>query len=218
MSKRLYFYAICLAVTYVVFVGHRLYVGSEAFVAGFKMGWSESQQRTELYVCGGSLRPAGGTGTFPSRFLNLKTGSEGQLEITQASIRLSRIPDPEAVGVKLLTLAHALLSLMAMGFFVYLPFVVYRIMKAVSRGDFYGVDNINRIRKASFVLLGIFLATLSANTCMTAVMDAYMEMEGYHVAVEEFNYSLLFLGLVVLALSEILRYTKEIKAEQDLTV
>ncbi|MDR2804657.1 MAG: DUF2975 domain-containing protein [Dysgonamonadaceae bacterium] len=45
-----------------------------------------------------------------------------------------------------------------------------------------------------------------------------MQIEGYKASLQEFNYPLLFLGLVILVLSEILRYTTVIKAEQDLTI
>jgi hypothetical protein len=220
MSKKLYFYSLCLAVIYAIFVGHALYKGSQSFVSGFKEGWEQS--RTHSYsstsICGGDLTPLSGPETFPSKFLNLKTGKEERLEIKQVLAHLSQIPESIPVYVKVMDVFQLLLAFVIIFLFIYLPFVVYRIMKSVSRQDFYSIVNINRIRKVSFILLGIFFISLVINGCMVAVTNTYMQIEGYKASFKEFNYSLLFLGLVILVLSEILRYTTVIKAEQDLTI
>ncbi|MDR0542600.1 MAG: DUF2975 domain-containing protein [Dysgonamonadaceae bacterium] len=220
MSKKLYVYGICLAIAYVIFIGHSLYEGGQLFVSGFKEGWSQAcaPSHVQTFICGGDLTPVNGSATFPSKLLNLKTGEEARFEITQVLANLSQIPDSIPAYVKAMDIIRLILSFVIIALFIYLPFVVYRIMKSISSQDFYGAVNIKRIRKASFILLGIFFVSLLANICLVAVTNAYMQIEGYKASLKEFNYSLLFIGLVILVLSEILRYTTDIKAEQDLTI
>jgi hypothetical protein len=220
MSKKLYLYTICLGVLYVVFVGHSLFEGGHLFIAGFKEGWNEAHTHphTQALVCGGDLTPVNGSATFPSRFLNLKTGEEARLEIMHVVAYLSQAPEEMPSYVKMMDGVRLVVAFVLLALFIYLPFVVYRILKAVPGRDFYGIANINRIRKVSFILFGIFFAGLLSNLCMTALTNAYMQMEGYRASFKTFDYPLLFLGLVILVLSEILRYTRTIQAEQDLTI
>lgn len=220
MSKKLYFYSLCLAVIYAIFVGHILYEGGQSFVSGFKEGWKKASTHTHTntFLCSGDLTPLSRSDTFPSKFLNLKTGKEESFEITHLFASLSQIPDSIPAYIKVMDILQLLLAFVIIVLFIYLPFVVYRIMKSVSRQDFYSIVNINRIRKVSFILLSIFFISLFINACMVVITNAYMQIEGYKASLQEFNYPLLFLGLVILVLSEILRYTTVIKAEQDLTI
>ncbi|MDR2683415.1 MAG: DUF2975 domain-containing protein [Dysgonamonadaceae bacterium] len=225
MNKKLYFYSTILAIAYTLFVGHRLYEGSQSFVSGFKAGYSHAKEahdqrkvRSEMFVCGGSLTPVDGSATFPTSFLNLKTGEEISIEITQMIAKLSQKPDVIPAYVVALDVVKNLLTFVLFGLFIYLPFVVYRIMKSISSNTFYSVRNINKIRKVSLIVLGIFLANLLATVCLVITTNTYMQIEGYKASVKDFDYSLLFLGLVVLVLSEILRYTTSMKEEQELTI
>ncbi|MDR1582293.1 MAG: DUF2975 domain-containing protein [Prevotellaceae bacterium] len=225
MNRKLYFYSVLLAVVYVIFVGHSLYEGSQWFISGLKAGYSQAKEahdqsktNANLFVCGGDLTPIGGSATFPTQFLNLKTGEEAHIEITQMIAKLAKIPDSIPAYVIALDVIKTLLSFILFLLFVYLPFVVYRIMKSISSNTFYSIRNINKIRKASFLLFGIFLATTLTNVCLVITTNAYIQMEGYKAVFKDLNYPLFFLGLIVLVLSEILRYTTSMKEEQELTI
>ena len=225
MSKKLYFYSIILAVVYIIFVGHSLYDAGQEFASGVKDGYNQAKEshehgktRSQIFLCGGDLTPVKGFATFPTPFLNLKTGEEVHLEITQMMAKITRIPDSLPVYIMGLDILRILLSLVLFGLFFYLPFVVYRILKSISKNAFYSIQNINKIRKVSFLLLGIYVTQMAASICLIITTNAYLQIENYKAAFKEFNYSLLFLGLVVLVLSEILRYTRVIKEEQELTI
>ena len=91
-------------------------------------------------------------------------------------------------------------------------------MKSISKNEFYSIKNIKRIKKLSYILLAIFALTLLTNYFRVIITNAYLQMKDYTACISDFNYSLLFMGLVILVLSEILRYTTSIKEEQELTI
>ena len=219
MSKRLYIYTICLAIAYVVLLGHSLYEMGTVGVAGFKLGYAEgSAGHTEYHVFGGNLVPITGSATFPSSFINEKTGEVGRLEIRQILAFFTQSPENIPAYVKAMESSKILWSFFLIGFFIYLPFVVYRIFKSIMKEEFYSLKNIRNIRKVSFILLAIFLLEFLMNIINVVTSNFYMQLKDYKAYLGEVNYTLLIMGLVVLILSEILCYTMSMKEEQELTV
>jgi Protein of unknown function (DUF2975). len=219
MSKKLYFYSLCLTVVYIVFFVHSAYEMGQFGLAGFKLGYNDGRQsELEHHVVGNYIIPIEGSATFPSTFINKKTGEEVRLEIRQVLAYVTKSPESVPFYVKLAEIMSLVLVFILLALFIYLPFVVFRIMKSITKDEFYSVKNIKRIKKTSFILLGIFLISLITNISNVITTNAYMQMENYEAYLGDLNYSLLFLGLITLILSEILRYTTTIKEEQDLTI
>ena len=219
MSKKLYIYTICLAIAYVVLLGHSVYEMGTVGVAGFKFGYTEgSSGRAEYHVFGGNIVPIAGSATFPTSFINEKTGETGRLEIRQILAFFTQSPANIPGYIKVIESSKILWSFLLIGLFIYLPFVVYRILKSVAKGGFYSLKNIRNIRKASFILLAIFLTELLVNITNVITSNFYMQLKDYTAYLGEVNYTLLMMGLVVLILSEILCYTMKMQEEQELTV
>ena len=219
MSKRLYIYTICLAIAYVVLLGHSFYEMGKVGVAGFKLGYAEgSSGHTEYHVFGGDIVPIAGSATFPTLFINEKTGEQVRLEIRQVLAYFTKSPDNIPAHIKIMENSKIFWSLLLIGLFIYLPFVVYRIFKSIAKEEFYSLKNIRNIRKASIILLAIFFTELLIGVVNVFTGNFYMQLKDYKVYLSEVNYTLLIMGLVVLILSEILCYTKAMKEEQELTV
>ncbi|MDR1983975.1 MAG: DUF2975 domain-containing protein [Prevotellaceae bacterium] len=218
MSKKLKFYSICLAIVYVIFFAHNAYESIKFGVAGFKLGYSQSKENNNLHVCGGDVEPVAGALTFPSTVINEKTGEEVHCEIRQIFAYMSQVPDKIPFYVKTMSVMADVIGIIVLAFFAYLPFIVYKILKSITKNEFYSIRNIKRIRKVSLILLTIFVLTFFVNFSTMTVTKAYLQIKDYTSCIGYLNYSLLFIGLVILVLSEILKYTTVIKEEQDLTI
>jgi hypothetical protein len=223
MSKKLYIYSAILAIVYVVFFGNCLYEIVDSGIGGAKFGIRELKNgnlsaSTRYEIFGASTAPNTGIASFPFTILNEKTGEKIRLEVREVLTFLTQLPDFIPIHIKILKFASFILTLCLFGLFIYLPFIAYKIMKSISKDEFYTIKNINNIRKVSIAILSMFLLIIFSNLFMNIVSGFYMQMEGYKIVIRDFNFPVLFLGLVVLILSEILRYTTTIKEEQELTV
>jgi hypothetical protein len=218
MNKRFYVYSIFLAIVYIVFLGHSVYEMGEFGVAGFKLGMNGGKERKPVLVCGGFIAPVAGNATFPTNFLNEKTGEEGHLEIRSILAYVSKAPDAIPVYVSVLELFNPFLSFVLGFLFLVLPFFVYRILKSISKEEFYSSKNINNIRYVSFMLLTIFFVKVIAGLIIVIRTNAIMQLKDYKAYFGEINYALLLMGLIILILSEILKYTTSMKEEADLTI
>ncbi|MDR2653334.1 MAG: DUF2975 domain-containing protein [Prevotellaceae bacterium] len=219
MSNKLKIYISLLAIMYVIFFVHNVYEGGKFAIAGFKIGYAQGKSgNSNVQVCVGYMTPVAGSATFPSTVINEKTGEEVRLEIRQMMALVSKSPENVPAYVKVMYIAASIFSLIVFALFVYIPFIVYKIMKSITQNEFYSIRNIKQIRKISLVLLLIFAINIFVNLCTTIWTNSYLLIKDYKAYLGDFNYSSLFTGLVLLVLSEILLYTKSIKEEQDLTI
>jgi hypothetical protein len=164
------------------------------------------------------MTPREGYFTFPSSITNEKTGEKMQIEITRAIMFMKQIPDSIPFYVKILKINSNLLIFAFFALFAYLPFIASKIMKSIPKNEFYSIANINRIRMVSYVILLMFLFNFVGKLFKHIAATFYASLGEYKFIMREYNYSLLFLGLTILILSEILRYTTSIKEEQEFTI
>ncbi|MDR3226649.1 MAG: DUF2975 domain-containing protein [Prevotellaceae bacterium] len=219
MNKKLKFYSFFLAVVYVIFFICSVYETSRYAIAGFEFGYNKGKERDfDFQVCGGFLTPVDGSVIFPTTILNEKTGKDVHIEIRQVFAYMDDTPEQIPAYVTILSITAQILTFVLLVLFIYLPFVVYKIMKSITKNEFYSIQNIKRIRKVSFILLTIFAIIFYSSVSIAVLTNAYLQIKNYTACIGEFNFPLLFIGLVVLILSEILKYTTTIKEEQDLTI
>ncbi|MDR2057993.1 MAG: DUF2975 domain-containing protein [Dysgonamonadaceae bacterium] len=222
MSKKLYVYCICLAIIYVVSLGHGIYEMLDAGIGGFKLAQREFGDAnvtvSPYQVLGLHLQPNDGIATFPSTILNEKTGENMRLEIRESLLFLTQLPESIPLYVKVLKIIYLLLTFAFSAIFIYLPFIIYRIIKSVSKEQFYHKKNINNLKKVGIISLFGFVIKVITGFIMNMEAAFYVQVEGYKIAFREYNYSFLFIGLVILVLSEIISYTTGMKEEVDLTV
>jgi hypothetical protein len=202
-----------------VFFAHSIYEAGELAIAGFEFGYAQGKAgNMNFQVCTGYMRPVDGSVTFPSTVINEKTGEEVRFEIRQMVAFLSDTPENIPIYIKIMNIAANILSFIVAALFIYIPFIGYRIMKSITQNEFYSIRNIKRIKKIALFLLLIFLITVFINLSTAISTNSYLQIKDYEAYVDNCGYSSLFTGFVLLILSEILRYTANIKEEQDLTV
>jgi hypothetical protein len=223
MNKKLYFYSTILAIAYILFFGNCVYEIVDSMVGGAKFGMKEFgngniSKAFNHEILGSYLTPKQGTGSFPSSILNEKTGENLRLEIREAMVFVTQLPDSIPFYVSALKVLIYIFNAILLFLFAYLPFIAYRIIKSIPKDKFYSPKNINAIRKVSFIILGMFVITILSLFFMNIISEFYLQLEGYEIAFREFNFPFLFLGLTILILSEILRYTTTIKEEQEFTI
>ena len=218
MSKKLKFYGLCLTVVYVIFFGHNVYEFAKYGVGGYNFGNKEVEKLGNYHVLVSSVVPVGGSVTFPTTVINEKTGEEVCVEIRELMAFIFDSPDTMPTYVKLMDLSIHVFAFGVFLLFLIIPFLVYRVMKSISKNEFYSLKNIRRIKKLSYILLAIYAVTLLESYLRVLIANAYLQIKDYTACLSDFNYALLFMGLVVLIMSEILRYTTSIKEEQELTI
>ncbi|MDR0754200.1 MAG: DUF2975 domain-containing protein [Prevotellaceae bacterium] len=219
MNKKLKIYSLCLAIIYVVFFIHNTYDSGKLAIAGFELGYQQGKSgNINFNVCASYMKPVAGSITFPSAVLNEKTGEEIPFELRQIIAFIPESPENVPIYLKIMNIAANISGLIMLAFFVYIPFVGYKIMKSISHNKFYSIENIKRIKKISLILLLVFVITVFISLTATISTDFYLQIKDYKAYMNDFNYSSFFIGLVLLILSEILRYTKNMKEEQDLTI
>jgi len=224
MSKKLYLYSIILAIVYVVFFCRSVYESVENGIAGGKLAFRElidesgKSRHLKYEVFGINLKPSKGIAYFPSTILNEKTQEKMRIEIREAMVFTTQTPDTIPLFIRILKIFTGLAIFISFGIFCYIPIVAYKILKSIPKEEFYSITNINRMRKSAFLILAIFFLMLIASFFNCATSAYYMQLENYRLTVKITEYPLLFLGLVLLIMSEILRYTTNIKEEQALTI
>jgi hypothetical protein len=223
MSKKLYIYSAILAIIYVVFFGNCVYEIVDSGIGGVRFGMREAEKGnllsgTPYEILGAHITPSAGTASFPSTILNEKTGENIRLEVREVLAFLTQLPDPVPVHIKILKFLNFILNFCLLGLFIYLPFIAYKVMKSISKDEFYTIKNINNIRKIAIVVLSMFIIITFDYISMNIVSGFYMQLEGYKFVIRDINFPVLFVGLVVLILSEILRYTTTMKEEQEFTI
>jgi hypothetical protein len=207
-----------LATIYILFFVHCLYDSVYAGIRGGLFGIKENISTLSYEITGGRLIPNEGYFTFPSSLVNTKTGENVRAEITEIVVFLKQLPDNAPFYIKTLKITRVFFLFTFFIFFIWIPFIARKIMKSISKKDFYTINNINKIRRISYIILIMFFLLFIANFCQYQLTRFYVQLETYRFTLFDYNYSLLFLGLTILILSEILRYTTAIKEEQDLTV
>jgi hypothetical protein len=194
----------------------------DAGIGGFKLAQREFGDAnvtvSPYQVLGLHLQPNDGIATFPSTILNEKTGENMRLEIRESLLFLTQLPESIPLYVKVLKIIYLLLTFAFSAIFIYLPFIIYRIIKSVSKEQFYHKKNINNLKKVGIISLFGFVIKVITGFIMNMEAAFYVQVEGYKIAFREYNYSFLFIGLVILVLSEIISYTTGMKEEVDLTV
>ena len=224
MSKKLYIYTICLAIVYVIFVGDQMYESFGAFKAGFDMSMkstTESKEGRPINIhqfFGFKLTASDGMATFPSTIINEKTGENIKLEIREAFVLLSQLPKETPPYILIIKNLIPILSFLMFGIFIYIPIMTFKIMKSISKNQFYSLKNIKNMRNVSISLLAMFVVIFVESIIMDITSRFYVQLAGYDISVMKVNYAFLFLGLVLLIMSEILRYTTTMKEEQEFTI
>jgi len=235
MNTRLKIICILFGVIYLYFLGDNfVQVAVPAFMKGIKEGISTAERRhnkedkeeDETYESGNLLdgavsfyvKSASGILSFPSSLMNLKTGKLIRTEFTAvtAIIDSSKLPFRINFAYNIVLFVFTIPLLFVV---VFIPVLIYRVIRSVVKNEIFDLRNIQRIRWISYCLLFIFVAEIYTNFVNMLRARELIQMEGYKIVFhigDEF-YWLLF-ALVTLMFAEILKMSHTMKEEQELTI
>ena len=215
MNTRLKIICILFGVAYFYFVGNTIIDEIPSMVVGFNEGLKshESSHETVFF----NVKPASGFYSFPTSFINLKTGIPIQTELSYFIAKIDKTQLPQKIKIGEIVL---LLFVIPMIFvIIFIPIQTYRVIRSIIKDGIFNIRNINRIRWIGYSLLFMFVMEMYANLINTAQSRALISLEDYRIVfnMSKEYYWLLF-ALVTLMFAEILKISHTIKAEQDLTI
>lgn len=219
MEKNIKIISIIIAILYFGVVINDIYNGLQAAVAGFEMGWDDSENETysELYHI--KVQPSNGLLTFPETLTNALTGEVMDAEAGEYRIRAA-MPEKMQTGIYFaFNLLKMISSFILLAVFIYIPILFFKIIRAVTRNEILKEKTIKKVSRMGWLLLGVYVyGFLVYNIGDVILARQIIQIEGYSIVPNLSNFTSLFLSLVILLLAGILKHTARIKEEQDLTI
>ncbi len=219
MNNKIKTYCIILSILYSVVVICSLSDTIESFKAGYKIG-RESSPNTPWYMLTLHLRvlPIEGLHTYPERITNSVTGQEVRAEANNFKIRIENSNIDIPVYIKVFRGFIIVLSVVFLAGIVYLPFLFFSVIKSATKGKILEPKVIHKIQRIGYILIIYYLIDSLAYFSDYLVAQYVMTFEKYRAVIDLSDFGLLFLGLVTLLMTEILKVSRQLKEEQDLTI
>ena len=191
----------------------------ESFKAGYKIG-RESSPNTTWYMLTLHLRvlPIEGLHTYPEKIINSVTGQEVRAEANNFKIRIENSNIDIPVYVKVFRGFIIALSVVFLAGIVYLPFLFFSVIKSATKGKILEPKVIRNIQRIGYILIIYYVIDSLAYFSDYLIAQYVMTFEKYRAVIDVSDFGLLFLGLVTLLMTEILKVSRQLKEEQDLTI
>nr|WP_297163161.1 DUF2975 domain-containing protein [uncultured Dysgonomonas sp.] len=219
MNNKIKIYCIILSILYTVVVICSLSDTIESFKAGYKIG-RESSPNTPWYMLTLHLRvlPIEGLHTYPEKIINSVTGQEVRAEANNYKIRIENSNIDIPVYVKVFRGFIIALSVVFLAGIIYLPFLFFSVIKSATKGKILEPKVIRNIQRIGYILIIYYIIDSLAYFSDYLVAQYVMTFEKYRAVIDVSDFGLLFLGLVTLLMTEILKVSRQLKEEQDLTI
>lgn len=219
MNNKIKIYCIILSILYTVVVICSMSDTIESFKAGYKIG-RESSPNTPWYMLTLHLRvlPIEGLHTYPEKIINSVTGQEVRAEANNFKIRIENSNIDIPVYVKVFRGFIIALSVVFLAGIVYLPFLFFSVIKSATKGKILEPKVIRNIQRIGYILIIYYVIDSLAYFSDYLIAQYVMTFEKYRAVIDVSDFGLLFLGLVTLLMTEILKVSRQLKEEQDLTI
>lgn len=219
MNNKIKIYCIILSILYTVVVICSMSDTIESFKAGYKIG-RESSPNTPWYMLTLHLRvlPIEGLHTYPEKIINSVTGQEVRAEANNYKIRIENSNIDIPVYVKVFRGFFIPLSVVFLAGIIYLPFLFFSVIKSATKGKILEPKVIRNIQRIGYILIIYYIIDSLAYFSDYLVAQYVMTFEKYRAVIDVSDFGLLFLGLVTLLMTEILKVSRQLKEEQDLTI
>lgn len=219
MNNKIKIYCIILSILYTVVVICSMSDTIESFKAGYKIG-RESSPNTPWYMLTLHLRvlPIEGLHTYPEKIINSVTGQEVRAEANNYKIRIENSNIDIPVYVKVFRGFIIALSVVFLAGIIYLPFLFFSVIKSATKGKILEPKVIRNIQRIGYILIIYYIIDSLAYFSDYLVAQYVMTFEKYRAVIDVSDFGLLFLGLVTLLMTEILKVSRQLKEEQDLTI
>lgn len=192
----------------------------ESFKAGFKQGHENSHSTTPWYMYTLHLKvlPIEGLHTYPERIINTVTGQEVKAEANNLKIKMVNSNIEIPVYLKVFRGFILVLAVVFLIGIIYLPFLFFSVVKSATKGRILESKVIRNIQRIGWILIIYYLIDTLAYFSDYLIAQHVITFEKYKAVIDFSDFGLLFLGIVTLLLSEILKVSRQLKEEQDLTI
>jgi hypothetical protein len=223
MNTRLKIICILFGIAYFFIISeHIVRETFPIFKAGFLQGWREASEqasdRPNDETCYFDVEPKAGVHSYPSSFLNLKTGTWFNAEVVSFRAKIQN-PVKLPTGLVIAEGLGTFLGLFALFLLLYIPVQAYKVIRSMVKNEIFDVSTINRIRKIGYALLIIFGYSACMGVVLYSISRNLIDLEDYNnvFSLKE-DYIFLLFGLIILLFAEILKISHTMKEEVDLTV
>lgn len=219
MNNKIKTYCIILSIIYTVVVICSLSDAIESFKAGYKQG-RESSQTTPWYMHTLYLKvlPIEGLHTYPERIINTVTGQEVRAEANNLKVKMENTNIEIPTYLKVFRGFIFVLAIVFLLGIIYLPFLFFSVIKSATRGKILESKVIRNTQRIGYILIIYYLIDTLAYFSDYLIAQHVIIFQKYRAVIDVSDFGLLSLGLVTLLMTEILKVSRQLKEEQDLTI
>jgi hypothetical protein len=227
MNTRLKIICILFGLTYLFIIGETIYNELlPAFSSGFSKGLAEGEsmhQKNNASIEGAEdfffyVKPKAGRFSFPMALLNQKTGQSIQVETNMFLVEISK-PFKLPVWLIVADICYLLLAFGLLFLSIYIPILVYKVIRSIVKNGIFDPVNIKRIRRIAYSIFIIFGIAAYSSLIHSIKAKTLISLEDYKIIFSiRDDYSFLLMGFITLLFAEILKISHRMKEEVDLTV
>lgn len=218
MNSKIKIYCIILSVIYSIVVIYTLSDIVDSFKAGFKEGRETTTTPWYMRTLHLKVLPVEGIYSYPEKIKNTFTAQEVKAEPNYYKIKLDNSNIEIPLYLKIFKGFIVALSVFALGAAVYLPFIFFSVVKSATKGKILEHNVIRKIQQIGYILIFYYLMDSLAYFSDFLISKHVIMFERYRAVIDLSDFGLLLLGLVTLLMTEILKVSRQLKEEQDLTI
>ena len=218
MNSKIKTYCIILSVIYSIVVIYTISDVIDGFKAGYKQGHETSSTPWYMRTLHLKVLPIEGLYSYPEKVINKLTDQEVKAEPDYYRVRLDNSNIEIPLYLKISRGIIIFLSVLSIAAAIYLPFVFFSVVKSATKGEILEYKVIRKIQQIGYILIFYYLMNLLAYLSDFLISKHVIIFERYRAIIDLSDFGLLLLGLVTLLMTEILRVSRQLKEEQDLTI
>lgn len=222
MKNRIKFYAVALLVIYSLTILVELIRESKDFKGSFLSGWNAARedkagdrQYTEIFYL--NVLPNDETHVFSDTY----SGIEGKVyNYEPLTIRVETEVNPQGVSgyyiVFKILFVFAIFVIVPMLF--YMPILFFQILRKVISRDIFDESVIRRIMRIGWILVSLGIVYNLYLLSNYSIALEVVRLSDYEILLPSFNFAIFIFGFVGLIVAEVLKMSKKMKEEQELTI
>lgn len=210
-----------LAIMFTVSIFGLITDGFDDFIEGYKEGYNERKIMEEQGICVRSLylhlKNKKGQ-LYPSEITNTLTNQTIPLQINAAKTLIPYTSESLPSWLSIYENILIISIIFIFGLLFAIPVLSYFIIISAVKGKILEQKNIKRCRKLGWFIVFIYIFELLTQSLEYLKAINLVDFSEYTLKWDYFDFPLLFLGLTILLVAEILNVSLKMKEEQELTI
>ncbi|WP_026473818.1 DUF2975 domain-containing protein [Alkaliflexus imshenetskii] len=206
--------AVLAGFIYLFMVVDTVLEGREDFLLGWHQGYNHGEIDGEIFFL--DLQAKGSVTSF---FDTLLLSDGVQLAARYRGVKVL-VPEMalDRSSYRYYSIVNVFLAIVAVLAVIVLPFLMYRVLHNVYKGEMFCGQTVSRIRLIGAILIVYYLANFIWEYNYYMIHKMVFDPMHYSIVMGESNLIYLMLGVVVLLLAEVTSVAIRMKEELDLTV